>query len=322
MVSLLVPIYGVEQCIATCAESLFGQTYESLEYIFVDDCTPDRSIDVLQQCLDRFPHRREQVRIIHHQQNRGLGAARLTALQAATGDFVMHIDSDDYLATDAVERLKRRQQETGADIVDGAFQEFNNGTGGSLRLFLPYHGHRDDYLKLLLAQNTLPHQIWGRLIRRTLFTKHAILPIEGVNQAEDYALVPRLVFFARRAWVDEVVSYYRVDAAGTFKDGISPRHVHSLLRANQIVAVFYAEHDKEGTFAHALQLGLLKTYYLAVRAGVKPAELKTQIPAFSSRFLLRTGRLMLRCPYGDHAVRLLYLVLKRWLKIQLGYRQN
>ena len=296
MVSLLVPIYGVEQCIATCAESLFGQTYESLEYIFVDDCTPDRSMDVLQQCLDRFPHRREQVRIIHHQKNRGLGAARLSALQAATGDFVMHVDSDDYLATDAVERLMRRQQETGADIVDGAFQEFNNGTEGSLRLFLPYHGHRDDYLKLLLAQNTLPHQIWGRLIRRTLFTKHAILPIEGVNQAEDYALVPRLVFFARRAWVDEVVSYYRVDATGTFKDGISPRH--------------------------ALQLGLLKTYYLAVRAGVKPAELKAQIPAFSSRFLLRTGRLMLRCPYGDHAVRLLYLVLKRWLKIQLGYRQN
>ena len=72
MVSLLVPIYGVEQCIATCAESLFGQTYESLEYIFVDDCTPDRSMDVLQQCLDRYPHRREQVRIIHHKQNRGL----------------------------------------------------------------------------------------------------------------------------------------------------------------------------------------------------------------------------------------------------------
>ncbi|MBP5277253.1 MAG: glycosyltransferase family 2 protein, partial [Prevotella sp.] len=91
-VSILVPVYGVEQAIETCTESLFAQTYEQLEYIFVDDCSPDRSIEVLQQVLSRYPHRSKQVNILRHDVNRGLGAARLTALMAATGDFVMHVD--------------------------------------------------------------------------------------------------------------------------------------------------------------------------------------------------------------------------------------
>ena len=83
-ISVLVPIYGVVQYIETCAVSLFEQSFDELEYIFVDDCSPDNSIDILQAVASRYPHRQQQMRIIRHEKNRGLGAARATALAAAT----------------------------------------------------------------------------------------------------------------------------------------------------------------------------------------------------------------------------------------------
>ena len=71
-VSLLVPVYGVEKYVARCAESLFGQTYNDLEYVFVDDCTPDNSIGVIKSVLERFPERRESFKIKPQEVNSGL----------------------------------------------------------------------------------------------------------------------------------------------------------------------------------------------------------------------------------------------------------
>ena len=93
-ISILTPIYGVEKYIEQCARSLFEQSYASIEYIFVDDCTPDKSIGILQSLLKEYPGRAQQVRIIHHDRNRGVGAARQTALMAATGNGAMKRQAD------------------------------------------------------------------------------------------------------------------------------------------------------------------------------------------------------------------------------------
>ena len=83
-ISVLVPIYGVADYIEECLVSLFEQTYQDLEYIFVDDCSPDNSLQILEGVILRYPERQQQVHVIHHEYNRGLGAARATALAAAT----------------------------------------------------------------------------------------------------------------------------------------------------------------------------------------------------------------------------------------------
>ena len=71
-VSLLIPVYGVEKYIEKCAVSLFEQTYEDIEYIFVDDCTPDNSMNVLSGVIERYPKRKDHTRIIHHDRNLSL----------------------------------------------------------------------------------------------------------------------------------------------------------------------------------------------------------------------------------------------------------
>ena len=77
-VSVLVPIYGVEKYIAKCANGLMQQSYKDVEYIFVNDFTPDDSIDRLMEVIDEYPERKNQVIIVNHTQNLGLAMARQT----------------------------------------------------------------------------------------------------------------------------------------------------------------------------------------------------------------------------------------------------
>lgn len=76
-VSVLIPVYGVEKYIRRCAVSLFEQTLEEVEYIFVDDCSEDKSISVLEETIERFPNSYAKVKILHHSENRGSAAARI-----------------------------------------------------------------------------------------------------------------------------------------------------------------------------------------------------------------------------------------------------
>ena len=116
-VSILVPVYGVEPFIEECAVSLFEQSYKDLEYIFVDDCSPDKSIEVLEDVINRYPDREKQVRIIHNEINRGSGATRSIALAAATGDYVMFVDSDDVIHPDLLHFLYKAVTESNSEMA-------------------------------------------------------------------------------------------------------------------------------------------------------------------------------------------------------------
>lgn len=96
-VSVIIPIYKVESFIVRCVESLFNQSLsEGVEFIFVNDATPDRSVELLQEQLGFFPSRKEQVILLEHAENKGLPAARNTGLSVAKGEYVFHCDSDDF----------------------------------------------------------------------------------------------------------------------------------------------------------------------------------------------------------------------------------
>ena len=117
-ISVIIPIYGVEHFIGRCAESLMCQTLrEGVEFIFVDDATPDGSIQVLQEVLDRYPERQGQVSILHHDVNQGLPAARNTGLAIAQGKYIFHCDGDDYVERDMLEVLLGAAEQQRADYV-------------------------------------------------------------------------------------------------------------------------------------------------------------------------------------------------------------
>lgn len=272
-VSILVPVYGVEKYVGQCSRTLFGQTYDNIEYVFVDDCTPDNSVAVIRQVLAEYPHREQQVNIVRHDHNRGLGAARKTALEAATGDFVLNVDSDDYLSLDAVEKLVACQQQTGADIVSGNYSShFEDGT---IVFHREQHWNKDITLKLMLIQHTLLPHIWARLIRKTVYTEHGIESVEGINMAEDMALTPRLIHAANKmAYVDDSVYYYRDDSsASTFANHLSTKHVSSYVKANETLWQYFSMNDKKLDFLFAIEIGMLNVYYQALAVGIDKQQI-------------------------------------------------
>ena len=194
-VSVLVPIYGVEKYIVRCAESLFGQTYQNLEFVFVDDVTPDRSIQLLEEVLGRFPNRKDQVTILHHERNRGVAAARNTALDHATGEFIFAVDSDDWVELDAIQSLVDRQLETDADIVYGwVWQETKEGRS---TCFTPTYQNKKELFNDHFAPSCC-HTIWGKVIRRSLYEDYHIRSKEGVNMCDDWWQIFPLVHYANK----------------------------------------------------------------------------------------------------------------------------
>ena len=193
LVSVLVPVYRVENYIERCARSLFEQTYHHLEYIFVDDCSPDRSMQILEDVINDYPERKSQVKIIRHSVNRGIAAVRNTALDAAKGTFVCHVDSDDYMETDAISLMVERQLIDDSDIVTVcACQHLREG----VQLIRQVDVDSKEKLLLSILQPNSEHTIWGRLIRVSLYKDHGVMNIEGCDQGEDWWTVPKLFYYA------------------------------------------------------------------------------------------------------------------------------
>jgi len=318
-VSMLVPIYGVEKYIEQCAISLFSQTYKDLEYIFVNDCTPDSSIYILEEVLENYPERRKQTKIISHQTNRGLGASRKTALAASTGEYIFNVDSDDYIPLNAVEKLVEVQRRTNADIVSGAFQYLT--TEGTLIEKQPYLLDKVHTLKLLLAQNTILNNIWGRLIRKSLYTDNNIDSIEGVNMAEDYGLTTRLVCAAENiAYTNDIVYVYRQgSASSTFGEIMNPRHIISILKANDAVIRFVQACDKEKEYLFAMETGMLNTYYMAITSGFSKKQISDICYYEPNSILFKLMHLLLANKPAKKLLRLSYLTTKWFYKRKLHF---
>ncbi|MBF1571904.1 MAG: glycosyltransferase [Prevotella sp.] len=287
-VSILVPVYGVSAYIEVCAHSLFSQTYDNIEFIFVDDCSPDDSIARLQKVLHEYPMRQQQVRIIHHTENKGLGGARETALQAATGEAVMIVDSDDMVPRYAVERLMAALEKEHLDVVTGNYNLYYQGEEKPIQgqLFTS----KQQFLRKVLCQNLVKHQVWARLYRRQFLQEQDIHFHPGIDYGEDYSVTPCVFFAAHAGWIPDVVYCYRTDNLNSYTHQISPKNWISNMRSNGVVQAFFRQRDVLRIYAQALDMGLLNLYRGALAADFSPETIQQYCPFLP---LKRRNRLFL-----------------------------
>lgn len=205
-VSVIVPVYGVEHYIERCARSLFEQTYPNLEYVFVNDCTADKSIEILETVMADYPERKETVRIVSHEKNRGLASARNTGLDSAKGDFVCLVDSDDWLELNALELLVKEQLETTSDLVSGN-RMVHYPDKDCILQERHYQGREE--MTIQMMQHSWDHFITGRLIKRDLFVDNGLRWSEGFDVAEDRYMMTLLAYYAKRFdTIDSLVYHY------------------------------------------------------------------------------------------------------------------
>jgi glycosyltransferase involved in cell wall biosynthesis len=207
-ISLVIPVYGVEQYIAEFACSVFSQNYPNVQFVFVNDGTKDNSIKVLKDLIDdKFQSLKERI-IIVDKENAGLPAARKTGMEYVTGDYIYHVDPDDWLTPGSLEAIAAKAEETDADIIFFNYvKEYEN------RRSVKKERAYDISEKLQYIRNMYNHRAYGALcnkcVKRTLYTD-GILFHPRYSYAEDCYLTVQLVSKASSlAYLDMDVYHYR-----------------------------------------------------------------------------------------------------------------
>lgn len=204
-VSVVIPVYRVEPFIVRCAESLMRQTLQDVEYIFVDDASPDKSMDVLGEVLRKYPERTGQVRIIHHKENKGLPAARNTGLSIAAGEYIFHCDSDDWMEPDMLEELYTVAKKNVADIVWCDW--FLTFADNQRYMRQPRCSSPVEAMRSMLS-GAMKFNVWNKLVRRQLYSEHHIQFPVGYSIGEDMTMIMLFVHAERVAYIPCAYYHY------------------------------------------------------------------------------------------------------------------
>lgn len=224
-VSVIVPIYNVERFVGRCAESLLKQTLSDVEYIFVNDATPDHSIDVLRSVISNFPEKKNQIRIINNAHNKGLPASRNIGLNTATGKYIFLCDADDYVEPDMLEKMYSVAEKNNCDIV---WSDWYLKSAHSERYMKqPDFATSQDALDGML-DGIMKYNVWNKLIKRTLYTQNKISFPNGYGMGEDMTIIKLFCHSKNVKYIPQAFYHYVRTNNTAFCNTYSQRHLEEL----------------------------------------------------------------------------------------------
>ncbi len=262
-VSVLVPVYNVEQLLGRCLDSLLGQTLEDIEILCVNDCSPDGSADILKA----YSERDKRVRVIEKPENEGLMMARVTGYRHGRGEYFFFCDSDDYIPADALEKLYAKAKATNADITVGGMYIVN---GEGAKVLRPREdvacGDGSGYLYRILGGATC--SLCGSLYKRSLFEGHVYPALKRHSFSEDRILLTRLLLDRRPsvATIPDDTYYYWVNTESITRRKISKQALCEQLKAlflcHGMVSESVPESDSDMLRANDAFMVRAMSYYL------------------------------------------------------------
>ena len=236
LVSVLIPIYGVEKYIERCATSLFNQTYDNCEFVFVNDCTKDNSITILNEVISRYPALHSRIHVISHEVNQGLGGARLTGIKNAHGYYLSFVDSDDYVEPDYIKKMVATADSTHTDLVVSSNALLNNEV------------EKVDILTYLKEKccRRCPARIWGSLQKKEIFDSHEIYPILGIDHAEDYHVMCKYISECKSIiLMKEELYHYNTDNDQSYTKNYTEKSILSIYNSLVSTSAYLLKKDKK-----------------------------------------------------------------------------
>ena len=236
MVSIIVPVYNVAECIEESLQSLLTQTYKDCELIIVDDCGNDDSMEVVTRMLEKGCSFVGGYQILHHDHNRGLSAARNTGLKHAKGEYIYFFDSDDKIVPDCIERLVCKAEDTGADVTMGdILVEGGNAWIPQLKIEgSPFVDENDviegnEAVLQAYLSGVFFVMAWNKLMKKTFLIDNDITFKEGlVHEDNPWSLTVACVA-KRLAFVRQKTYIYVVRANSLQTDKAFERHFEAYL---------------------------------------------------------------------------------------------
>ena len=264
-VSIIIPIYGVEQYIEKCARSLFEQTLEDIEYIFVDDCTTDKSIEILQKVMAEYPLRQPQTKIIRHETNQGLPQARKTGIENSTGEYIGHCDSDDWVDKDMYSSLYHNATKNQYDIITCDLlkteQEYTN-----ILSYFAQKPQSKEYIFTNIFSNTCLHNLVGTLAKRDLYSN---IKIPNTSLYEDLVFTTQLFHHAKSVgYLPKPFYHYIIGSASMTNVVSTDQKIKNLILAKQnfdIILDFLKENNLNEKYASTLKLFHNLNYQTIIR---------------------------------------------------------
>lgn len=203
-VSIIVPVYNVENYIGKCLEALINQTYTNIEIIVINDCSTDNSLKVIKT----YEKKANNIYVINLEKNMGVSNARNLGIKSATGEFIMFCDSDDWYETNAVETLLREAKNNQADFVV-ANHYITKENSKKVVNISGYFKEKNISKQEVVAYMNLSSSV--KLIKRELFVYNNILYPIDIKRCEEFTVIPVIAYFAQNpiAIKDVLYNYYQ-----------------------------------------------------------------------------------------------------------------
>lgn len=232
LISVIVPIYNVEQYLEKCIGSIISQTYRELEIILVDDGSQDSCGNI----CDEYAGKDERIKVIH-KENQGLGFARNSGMDIAIGEYIMFVDSDDFLSENAVECLYERLSADKTDMAVGKFA-FSYADGHEDDIYCKWMKDKVIYSEEALKNTQFPVCAWGKLYKKEVFSK---LRFSNAACAEDLWAYPYVMSEIKNISVVNELIYHYYQRFNSLVYAKTERTLTSTLRAKTNMAEFLLE---------------------------------------------------------------------------------
>ena len=232
-VSAVLSLYG-EKNMERSLRSLLEQTLDDIEFILVDDCSPDSAYDIAMRVIaeEKYAHLRDNIKIVHHEKNKGVAAVRRSGWEASTGDYIYQFDSDDWMDHDMLKVLWENAVEGDYDMVECDYQE-SDGT----QIFPHYEFTEEDkkYEGWIKAVGTTT--LWNKIFRRSVYENDITWPCNPVW--EDFTLLTQLYYYARKKYyIDQKLYYYYHNPEGTSLGSDPRKKIHGIKEQLSILEPF------------------------------------------------------------------------------------
>lgn len=287
LVSVIVPVYNVEKYIGECARSLFGQTLKEVEYIFVNDGTPDNSMEVLRKVIEEYPQRAPYVRIVVKPRNEGLPAARRSGLEVAEGVYVAHCDSDDWMEPNMLERMYLEARAYDADAVVCAW--FRDETPAPTKYVRVGENCRDFILGDMIAVGEM-ESVWRFMVKREVYSSG--IEFSRFNQGEDHALMVQLAYRCKSIYcVTMPLYHWRTNMASITNapssEAVGRRFRGAAANAKMVEEFLAGQGEKDRYASQLVALKLYCMFYLRplLRQGEAVAQWRNAFPEIRGKVL-------------------------------------
>lgn len=236
-ISIIVPMYKVEDYVGKCLKSLLYQEFKDFEVLMINDGSPDKSVDIARE----FARKDKRFRLIHRK-NGGLSAARNTGIKFSRGEYLSFVDGDDFVSPTYLLTMYNAIVKTGADMAycryKFHFPKSNTNVAPPLKLLkqvMPI----EKAMKCLISDFAMHHYAWNKLYKKSLFIDNNIRYLD--MYFEDISTTPRLLYYANKIVITDDYSYYYVKRPGSIMATMNAQKINDYVGAYGIMRNFYEQ---------------------------------------------------------------------------------